>query len=62
MKDRIGITGSSGSLGKIIKKNFKKKYNFFYFKGDITKKKQVQNWKKKKKYKCNYSFSSNSPN
>ena len=48
MKDRIGITGSSGSLGKIIKKNFKKKYNFFYFKGDITKKKQVQNWIKKK--------------
>ena len=44
MKDRIGITGSSGSLGKIIKKNYKKKYNFFYFKGDITKKENLEKW------------------
>ena len=39
---RCGITGATGILGsKIIKKI---KFNFVIFKGDITKKKLVDNW------------------
>ena len=45
--NRIGITGYSGSLGKIIiRKN--KNYKFFKFKGDIRKKKILEKWFKKK--------------
>ena len=36
---KIGITGSTGSLGKVILK--KKKFNISCFKGDIRKKKKV---------------------
>ena len=40
---RIGITGASGSLGKIIlEKN--KKYKISCFKGDIRKKKLLEKW------------------
>ncbi len=42
MKVKIGITGCTGSLGRIILK--KKGYKFVCFKGDIRKKKDVQNW------------------
>lgn len=45
---RIGITGASGSLGKIIlEKN--KKYYISCFKGDIRKKKLLEKWLKKNK-------------
>ncbi len=46
MKSNIGITGSTGSLGRILIK-YKKKINYFYFKGDIRKKKEVFEWFKK---------------
>ena len=39
---KCGITGSSGVLGKAIKKNLP--YNFFEFKKDITDKIAVQRW------------------
>ena len=38
-KLKIGITGSSGVLGKKLILLNKKKYNFIRFTGDITKKK-----------------------
>ena len=39
----IGLTGSTGSLGKVILKNFRlKKINIF--KDDITNRKKVFNW------------------
>jgi len=37
-----GITGSTGILGRYIIKSLK--FNFIIFKGDITKKKVVENW------------------
>tara|TARA_Y100000816_G_scaffold283142_1_gene259683 strand:- start:333 stop:1145 length:813 start_codon:yes stop_codon:yes gene_type:complete len=46
MNYKIGLTGSTGSLGKIILKN-NKKINFNCFKGDITNKLEVFNWIKK---------------
>ena len=45
MNYKIGLTGSTGSLGKIILKN-NKKINFNCFKGDITNKSEVFNWVK----------------
>ena len=41
--DRIGLTGSTGSLGKLIYKN-KKNLKIFRFKGDIRNKKEVFEW------------------
>ena len=46
---KIGITGATGSLGKVILK--KKKLNISCFKGDIRKKKSLENWIKKNKIK-----------
>ena len=43
---RIGLTGSTGSLGKTILKN-KKKINFYSFKGDIRNRIKVFKWIKK---------------
>lgn len=46
----IGITGATGSLGKVIlKKN--KKFKFSKFQGDICNKKDIDNWINKKKLK-----------
>ena len=39
---KCGITGATGILGSHIVKNIK--FNFIIFKGDITKKKLVDNW------------------
>ena len=47
MTHRIGLTGSTGSLGKTLLKN-KKKTKFFSFKGDVRNRKKVFNWIKKK--------------
>ncbi len=44
--DNIGLTGSTGSLGKILLKNNKKK-NIICFKGDICNKKLFNFWIKK---------------
>ena len=46
MNSRIGLTGSTGSLGKIILKN-NKKINFKCFKGDITNRSHVFDWIRK---------------
>ena len=46
MKSNIGITGSTGSLGRYLIK-YKKKINYFYLNGDIRKKKEVFEWFKK---------------
>ena len=46
MINRIGLTGSTGSLGKTILKN-KKKKKFFCFKNDIRNRNKVFNWIKK---------------
>ena len=43
MIDRIGLTGSTGSLGKVILKN-NKNIKFKCFRGDITKRSEVLNW------------------
>ncbi len=43
MIDRIGLTGSTGSLGNVILKN-NKKIKFKCFRGDITKRSEVSNW------------------
>ena len=48
MKKKIGLTGSSGSLGKELIKN-KRGIKFCYFKNDITNRKKVFNWVKKNK-------------
>ena len=45
MINRIGLTGSTGSLGKIILKN-NKKINFSCFKGDIRDRSKVFSWVK----------------
>ena len=42
-KINIGITGATGSLGKVIIKN-NKQINFRRFSGDIRDKKTVSNW------------------
>ena len=50
MKSKIiGITGSTGVLGKYIIKNLKG-YKFDCFKGDIKSKSQVKRWLKNKKF------------
>ena len=51
MKKKItcGITGHTGSIGKNLIKN-KKNFKFFYFKRDITKKKEVENWVNKNNF------------
>jgi nucleoside-diphosphate-sugar epimerase len=46
MINRIGLTGSTGSLGKVILKN-NKNINFKCFKGDITNRFQVFDWIRK---------------
>ena len=43
-KLNIGITGSTGVLGKKLILLNKKKYKFIKFTGDITSKKDVFNW------------------
>lgn len=47
--NKIGITGATGSLGKVILKN--KKFNISSFKGDIRKIKNLESWIKKNKIK-----------
>ena len=44
-----GITGYTGTIGRRLIKN-NNKIKFVCFKGDITKKKQVQNWVKSNKF------------
>ena len=42
---KIGITGGSGLLGKLLIKEFKrKKINYSLFSGDIVDKKHIKNW------------------
>ena len=48
MKKKIGLTGSTGSLGKVILNN-NKKLKIECFKGDITNYSEVADWIKKKK-------------
>tara|TARA_B110000858_G_scaffold193827_1_gene247123 strand:- start:1100 stop:1912 length:813 start_codon:yes stop_codon:yes gene_type:complete len=49
MSIKIGITGSTGSLGReIVKSKFG--YNFSFFKGDIRNKKKISEWIKSKKF------------
>ncbi len=50
MKNIIGLTGSSGSLGKELIKNNKGK-RFIHFKNDITNRKKVFEWVKKNNLK-----------
>ena len=50
MLEKIGITGSSGSLGKIILKN-KKKYKICKFNGDIRNRIEVFDWVEKNNIK-----------
>ena len=40
---KCGITGFNGNLGKTFLK-YKKKFNYIKFKGDISKKKEVDDW------------------
>lgn len=49
MSIKIGITGSTGSLGREIVKS-KSGYNFSFFKGDIRNKKKISEWIKSKKF------------
>ena len=47
----IGITGSTGVLGKELLKSIKKKkYKISCFKGDVTKYYQLYDWFKKKNF------------
>ena len=46
MKLNIGVTGYSGSLGKLIRKN-KSKNNYFFYKNDIRNRKKLLTWFKK---------------
>ena len=49
MSIKIGITGSTGSLGReIVKSKFG--YNYSFFKGDIRNKKKISEWIKNKKF------------
>ena len=52
MSFKIGITGSTGVLGSELKKKIKN--NISVFKGDITKKKDVNLWISKNKFKSIY--------
>ena len=49
MNLKIGITGSTGVIGSELKKKIKN--NISVFKGDITKKKEVDLWVSKNKFK-----------
>ena len=40
---KIGLTGSTGSLGKIILKNYSK-FSFSKFRGDIRNKTEINSW------------------
>lgn len=44
MKKIIGLTGSTGSLGKIFIKNFSKHYHIKKYKGDILNKRKIFEW------------------
>ena len=44
MKYKVGITGSSGVLGKKFIKIFQKKIDFYPFKGNIDNKLQIKKW------------------
>tara|TARA_B100001079_G_C16046273_1_gene355053 strand:+ start:208 stop:555 length:348 start_codon:yes stop_codon:yes gene_type:complete len=55
-KLNIGITGSTGILGKKLILLNKKKYKFIKFKGDITSKKDVFNWIQGKNLNCLFHF------
>ena len=47
----IGISGSTGVLGKELLKSInRKKYKISCFKGDVTKYYQLYDWFKKKKF------------
>lgn len=46
MKKKIGLTGSTGSLGKTLRK-LNKNCSFIFFKGNISNKRDVLNWIKK---------------
>ena len=48
MNNKIGLTGSTGSLGKVILNN-NKNLKIECFKGDITNYSEVANWVKKKR-------------
>jgi len=52
MSFKIGITGSTGVIGSELKKKIKN--NVSVFKGDITKKKEVDLWVSKNKFKSIY--------
>ena len=52
MNLKIGITGSTGVIGSELKKKIKN--NISVFKGDITKKKEVDLWVSKNKFKSIY--------
>jgi len=45
-KIKIAITGSSGVLGKFFINKYKKKFLFYKFKGDLTKKYDLKKWLK----------------
>tara|TARA_B110000014_G_scaffold200768_1_gene150330 strand:+ start:1639 stop:2466 length:828 start_codon:yes stop_codon:yes gene_type:complete len=55
-KLNIGITGSTGVLGKKLILLNKKKYKFIKFTGDITSKKDVFNWMQRKNFDCLFHF------
>ena len=46
MKLNIGVTGHSGSLGKVVKKN-RSNNKYFFYKNDIRNKKKIFDWFKK---------------
>ena len=43
-KIKIAITGSSGVLGRHFINKYKKKFFFYKFKGDVTKKHDLNKW------------------
>ena len=45
---KVGITGSTGILGSSFVKQYKKKFHFYKYKGDICKRKEIDIWLKKK--------------
>ena len=49
-KIKIGITGSTGVLGKILTKSLKKKYKVVCFRSDIRKISKVRKWIKNNKF------------
>ncbi len=60
MKKIIGITGSSGVLGNYFIKKYSK-YQFDIFEGDITLKKEVNEWIGKTNANCIFHFASKVP-